>query len=387
MLVSTATAIDSSELPGPAPLLSRHERLQRAAAQSEQVISFAGGLPNPELFPRTGLTRALKLALADPSCPALQYGWPEGSQLLRNFVASSLLARGARVDPDQVLITSGAQQALGIALAVAVRPNDALGVQPETYPGALDALRVAKVEAVNLEAAARAYYVMPSISNPRGLPLDAAVRYALLQRAQKRKAILIEDDAYADTAFAAAPGRPLIADLPERTFHVGTFSKTLAPGLRVGWLVAPKSFLHDVLTVKQTQDLQANTLAQAALEGYLSGESYPRQLRKLRLSYRRRARRLARAVAEYLPTFRFQAPVGGFSIWLENGLGVDDEAFFEIALRHGVTFDAGRAFRWHPQARGLAFRLCYSTVAEEQIEVGVKRLADAWAEMTCQRDR
>jgi len=378
--VSTATALDAPKLPGPA-LLSRHERLQRAAAQSERVISFAGGLPNPELFPRTALTRALRHALADPACPALQYGWPEGSQLLRKFVASSLAQRGALVEPDQVLITSGAQQALGIALAVAVRPNDALGLEAETYPGALDAVRVAQVEAVSLEAAARAYYVMPSVSNPRGLPLDAGVRHALLRRAQKRKAILIEDDAYADTAFVDAPARPLLADLPERTFHVGTFSKTLAPGLRVGWLVAPKPFMHDVLTVKQTQDLQANTLAQTALEGYLSGESYARQLRKLRLTYRRRARRLARAIAAYLPTFRFRAPVGGFSIWLESGRRVDDEAFFELALKHGVTFDAGHAFRWHPQTTDLAFRLCYSTVREEQIEVGVKRLADAWAEM------
>src|SRR6478735_6088464 len=109
----------------PVALLSRHERLQRSAAGDEQVISFAGGLPNPELFPRGALIRALNQALADPACPALQYGWPEGSAMLRQFVASGLSARGAAVDPDQVLITSGAQQALGIALHATVRRNDA----------------------------------------------------------------------------------------------------------------------------------------------------------------------------------------------------------------------------------------------------------------------
>jgi DNA-binding transcriptional MocR family regulator len=152
----------------------------------------------------------------------------------------------------------------------------------------------------------------------------------------------------------------------------------------VGWLVAPKHFMHDVLAVKQSQDLQANTLAQVALEGYLSGEGYARQLRKLRATYSRRARRLGRAVAALLPSFRFQAPAGGFSIWLESSRPVDDEAFFETALRHGVTFDLGRAFRWHPNSSGLALRLCFSTVPEEQIEAGVMRLADAWAEVNSQ---
>ncbi|HYP75377.1 MAG TPA: PLP-dependent aminotransferase family protein [Polyangiaceae bacterium] len=376
------TELVSPSLPGPVALLSRHERLQRSAAVNERVISFAGGLPNPALFPRSALIRALHQALSDPSCPALQYGWPEGSAVLRNFVARALAARGAAIDSDQVLITSGAQQALGIALQATIRKNDAVGIEPETYPGALEALRVAKAELVSLEAAARAYYVMPSISNPRGLPLDPAVRHALLHRVRKQRAIVIEDDAYGETAFVGTPGRPLLADLPDRTFHVGTFSKTLAPGLRVGWLIAPKQFMRDVLAVKQTQDLQANTLAQAALERYLSGERYSRQLHKLRANYRRRARRLARSLALHLPDFRFQAPAGGFSIWLESPLSVDDEAFFETALRHGVTFDSGRPFRWQSQQRGLALRVCYSTVAEDDIETGVLRLARAWAEMT-----
>jgi 2-aminoadipate transaminase len=367
---------------GDPSVLSHQERLQRSAARSERVISFAGGLPNPELFPRRALTRALQNALSDPSCPALQYGWPEGSLVLRQFVVRSLASRGASVALDQVLITSGAQQALGIALGATVRANDAVGVQTETYPGALDALRVVKAEPVPLESAARAYYLMPSISNPRGLPLDPAVKQVLIHRAQRQKALFIEDDAYAETAFVEEPGRPLIADLPERTFHVGTFSKTLAPGLRVGWLVAPKQFMHDVLTVKQTLDLQANTLAQAALEGYLAGESYRRQLRKLRTTYRRRARLMGRAIASKLPSFRFRDPVGGFSIWLENEQRIDEEALFEVALRHGVTFDLGRSFRFRPQDGGLAIRVCYSTVPEHEIEAGVIRLANAWTELS-----
>ncbi len=119
---------------------------------------------------------------------------------------------------------------------------------------ALEAIRAAKAELVGLEDSVRAYYVMPSISNPRGQPLDATVRHALLDRARKQRAVIIEDDAYAETAFDGRISRPLLADAPERVFHVGTFSKTLAPGLRVGWLVMPARFAKDALALKQTLD-------------------------------------------------------------------------------------------------------------------------------------
>ncbi|HKO53094.1 MAG TPA: PLP-dependent aminotransferase family protein [Polyangiaceae bacterium] len=350
--------------------------MERIAAQDPQVISLAGGLPNPALFPRRALSRAFAEALHDPNCPALQYGWPEGSARLREFIAKSLQARGAAVQPENVLITSGAQQAINLALSAAVRAGDLIGVERESYPAALEAIRSAKGELVGLEDAVRAYYVMPGISNPRGLPLDATVRHALLHRSRVQKAIIIEDDAYTDTAFDGRPSRPLLADAPERVFHVGTFSKTLAPGLRVGWLVSPPRFHKELLDAKQTMDLQANSLAQTILESYLRTGEYTRHLKRIRRDYAARARKLALHVRRHLPQFRFRAPAGGFSLWLESDLRGDEEALYEAALRCGVTFDRGAPFRISPVST-LSFRLSYSAVGEGEMEAGVSRLASA----------
>ena len=285
------------------------------------------------------------------------------------------------MSPDRVLITSGAQQAINLALSACVRTGDFLGVERESYPAALEAVRQAKARLVGLEESVRAYYVMPAISNPRGLPLDATVRHALLDRARKQKALIIEDDAYADTAFDGQPKRPLLADAAERVFHVGTFSKTLAPGLRVGWLVAPPSFVKPVLEAKQTMDLQANSLAQTILEFYLQGDSYARHLKRVQRAYALRARRLAFAVRQKLPRFRFRAPMGGFSLWLDSEIQVDEQALYEAALKHGVSFDRGGPFRVSPSSL-LSLRLSYSAVPEADMEEGVSRLASALEAMT-----
>lgn len=361
--------------------LELSEKQERAAADTPEVISFAGGLPNPALFPRRALYQAFNAALNDPTSKALQYGWPEGSARLRQAIAEQLRARGAVVSPECILITSGAQQAINLALQAAVRDGDSVGVERECYPAALEAIRMVKAKIAALEEAARVYYVMPAIANPRGLPLDSSVRHALLNRARKQKAFIIEDDAYAETAFDGHAARPLLADAPERVFHVGTFSKTLAPGLRVGWLVSPPRFVKIALDYKQTLDLQANSLAQTLLEFYLAGPDYPRHLKRIRTDYAARARKLAALVLRDLPQFRFRPPLGGFSIWLESDLTIDEQQLYDAALRNGVTFDRGAPFRNSPSDT-LALRLSYSAVDEREMERGVSRLAAALASVS-----
>jgi 2-aminoadipate transaminase len=361
--------------------LEPSEQSERAVAADPEVISLAGGLPNPGLFPREALKRAFSSALRDPSCPALQYGWPEGSTRLRQFIAQALRARGADVKPECVLITSGAQQAINLALAATVRLGDFVGVERESYPAALEAIRATKAKVVGLEESVRAYYLMPAISNPRGLPLDAAVRHALLERSRKQKAIIIEDDAYGDTIFQGKPSRPLLADAPERVFHVGTFSKTLAPGLRVGWLVTPPQFTKEALAAKQTMDLQANSLAQTLLEFYLVGDRYARHLRRVQRAYAHRARQLGGEVHRKLPRFRFRAPAGGFSLWLESDLQIDEDALYEAALKRGVSFDRGSSFLTSPSS-SLSLRLSYSAVREADMAEGISRLSQALESVT-----
>ena len=181
---------------------------------------------------------------------------------------------------------------------------------------------------------------MPQIANPRGGAMADAYRRRLLAAARAGLAI-IEDDAYADIAFRGKPGRPLLADAPESTFYVGTFSKSLCPGLRVGWLIVPPSLRVSALEAKRESDLQANSLAQAILADYLSHEDFERRVAKARSVYRRRAARLADALRRHLSSWRFEEPMGGFSLLIETGESRDEAAFLErvIALHPDAVAD------------------------------------------------
>lgn len=361
--------------------LGKRDALARAAASRPDVVSFAGGLPDPALFPARELGRALQTALHGHADEALQYGWPEGSEALRAHVARSLVARGAKVAPAQVIITSGAQQA--IALSLAVLPARAtVGVDRETYPGALDIFRAGHASLGSLTDAAHAYYVMPSVSNPRGQRMSSSQRHALLGHAAKQRAFIIEDDAYEGTWFANEPSTPLLAEAPERVFHVGTFSKTLCPGLRIGWLVPPPKLVQRVLRKKQNQDLQANGLAQALLVRYLEGDQFARHQRRSRLCYRRKAAVLARSVSKHLPDLRFDAPGGGFSLWLEGDFELNQDTLLAASIKAGVAFDPGYVFRRQAHS-SFALRLCYSAVPEADIEKGIRRLANALKSVRC----
>lgn len=357
--------------------LGKRDELARKAAKKAGLISFAGGLPDPTLFPARELGAALRSALTADAAEALQYGWPEGAESLRAYVARDLRARGADVRADRVIITSGAQQAIALCVAL-MRKGSRIGVEPESYPGALDIFRTNGAKLCQLPEPAQAYYVMPSLSNPRGQRMSDADRATLLSQAARQRAFLLEDDAYEGTCFSGQRSVPLLAEAPERVFHIGTFSKTLCPGLRIGWLVPPRALASRVLKRKQNQDLQANSLAQALLVRYLEGEHFSRHQQRARARYHRKAALLAESVRQHLPELRFQPPRGGFSLWVEGDFAVDEERLLATAIREGVSFDPGSLFRTGPN-RSCALRLCYSTVDQNDIAAGVSRLATALA--------
>lgn len=359
----------------PAPPLDPRDALVRRAAEKRGLISFAGGLPDPALFPKRQLGQAFIAALQADPAGALQYGWPEGSLPLRQHIARKLAARGATVEPERIIVTSGAQQAIQIAISLlGERPR--IAVEPESYPGALDLFRSARARLLGLEEDAQLYYVMPAVSNPRGQVMTADSRRALLERAKRCRGYVIEDDAYAGTEFSGQSATPLFASHPERVFHVGTYSKTLCPGLRIGWLVAPRKLAKQALKQKQATDLQANGLSQALLAEYLRTSSYEQLQRRARSHYQRKLRRLLKAVRRELPQLSCHPPSGGFSLWLESELRLEDARLLEIAVEQGVSFDLGQQFRTVPSDQ-LAIRLCFSAVPEKDIESGVARIAKA----------
>ena len=329
---------------------SRVERLLRRAAASPGVISFGGGLPNDACFPRSLLAHAFLRAVRSP---ALQYGWPEGSEGLRCFVSNRLRMRGAAVSPDEVIVTSGAQQAIDIAARLACSAGDAISVGDQSYPGALDLFRTRGLQPVS--DGGRARYVMPAVGNPGGCSLPRAPLLAT-------PGPLLEDDAYAELRFDGVVPRPLVADARDRVWHIGTFSKTLCPGLRVGWLVPPRRRLRRALRLKRDGDLQSGGLAQAVLEGYLESIDWEARLIRLRRFYRARAARLMESLRRHLPRWRFREPEGGFAVWVEPDGEGDDAALLALAVEEGVSFDPGRSFR--PTNRStLANRCTLATLA------------------------
>jgi 2-aminoadipate transaminase len=357
--------------------------LLRTAATDRRVIGLAGGLPAEAQFPKHALALAFLRVLRRAGTPALQYGWAEGSARLRGFVAARLAARGAAVEAGDVIITSGAQQAIAIALELTARAGDPVGVGAETYPAALELMRARRLSPLARWVGPRVRYVMPAVHNPRGDAMPAETRAELLAT----PGLIIEDDAYGELRFDGAPPPPLLAEAPDRVLHVGTLSKTLSPGLRLGWLVAPRRLRARALRLKQGTDLQASSLGQAIAELYLLGDQgeagvdWDGRLRRLRRFYRRRAGLLLRPLAAHLPDWRFTSPAGGFAIWAESGdpeHRVDELAFLRAGIAAGVAFDPGSIFRPDRAARPFAVRLCFSAAPVAAFEEAARRLALVW---------
>jgi len=335
--------------------------LHRCAAAQRGVICLAGGLPCLDLMPCEELARALARVAPE----ALQYSWPEGDARLRAWIAARLSARGAAVSCERVIVTAGAQQALAIAGALV---PGTIAVGDATYPGALDVFPRAA-------HAGDASYVIEGVSNPHGVARRD--RDELLASGRT----LIADEAYAELRFDGSLPRPLAADAPDRVWHVGTVAKTIAPGLRVGWLVPPRAHHAAALARKQAADLQTSSVAQAALAELVATIDHDALVARARAAYAVRAEILATALRRHLPSLRFAEPEGGLAIWAEADDRGDELALARAALACGVTFDPGSAFR--PVTRGandrIALRLGFASARRADLVEGARRLARAFA--------
>lgn len=348
------------------------DRLQRASASSDDVIALAGGLPDETLVPGDAIRAAFVRATASGG---LQYGWPEGDAMLRGWIARRLAKRGVNVEPDDVIVTSGAQQALAIATSLLIGRHARVAVDAHGYPGALDLFRDAGATLVDPEAPGdRALtYVMPGVANPTGGGMSGDA----IDRLLASDTPIVADEAYAELRFDHAMPTPLAALEPGRVWHVGSFSKSLCPGLRVGYLVPPRAAREEALRVKREADLQAGTLSQCVLARMLEDGDYDAWLDRARSRYLERCARLAEALARTLPrSFRFQMPEGGFAIWIESDDDGDEVRLLRHAMARGVSFDPGHLFAREPSRR-VAMRVCFSSAPMASLTEGARRLARA----------
>jgi 2-aminoadipate transaminase len=348
----------------------RVAELHHRAAMRHDVIPLAGGLPADELLPRAALAAVLAQVATLPA--ALQYSWPEGDECVRAWIARRLGARGLRVEPAHVLVTAGAQQAL--ALVAAELAGARISVGDATYPAALDAFAVAGALPTAASAGAGAYYLVTGAANPHGIDLVEPARAALVASGAE----LVVDEAYAELRFDAHVARPLAADAPDRTWHVGTISKTLCPGLRVGWIVPPARRRDAVLARKHAADLQTSGLSQLALARLLDVLDYDAMLARARHRYAARMARLLEGLRRHAPELRVCEPEGGFSVWCETGERGDDVALLEAALASGVSLDPGHMFRPADASGPVAFRLSFSFAPIDTLDEGARRIAHAY---------
>ncbi len=368
-----------------------------ALTERPEVISFAGGLPAPELFDLDGLRAAFDAALAEQAASrSLQYGASEGDRGLRELLAALLTARGGHVDPAEVIVTTGSQQALTLIAMALVRPGDRVLVEAPSYLAALQAFQLVGAVPIAVpgdadgpcpEALAAAIdehdpallYLVPTFQNPTGRTMPAERRAALAEVLGARGTWVIEDDPYGELRYDGTPVAPLAADprLAGQVIRVSSLSKVVAPGLRIGWLAAPALLRPALVIAKQATDLHTPTVTQAAARHWLAAGHLAPQLDRLRAAYRERRDAFLDALPGALPAgTAFDRPDGGMFVWARLPEGHDAQQLLAAALEHDVAFVPGAAF-YAADADPRTLRLSFTTHAPERLREGLRRLAAA----------
>ena len=359
------------------------------------IISFAGGLPSPKTFPVEAMREAAEAVLRDDGSAALQYAASEGYGPLREWVAQDLRQQGLKVSPEQVLITTGSQQGLDLVAKILIDAGSKVLVETPTYLGALQAFTPMEPQFVGVASDdqgllpedlrtqapdARMLYVLPNFQNPTGRTLDAARRQAIAQVALDTGLPIVEDNPYGDLWFDQAPPPAISAALPEHSIYLGSFSKILAPGLRLGYLVAPASVYPKLLQAKQAADLHTPSFNQRVVARVLESGFIAQHIPSIRALYKSQCEAMLAAMDQHLAPLgvQYNRPQGGMFLWARLPQGMDAATLLPQAVEHGVAFVPGTAF-YADAADARSLRLSFVTASVEQIAQGVAQLAQAIA--------
>lgn len=362
-------------------------------AERPGIMSMAGGLPSPLTFPVEAIREACNRVLTDAPGPALQYAASEGYLPLREWVAARLSRPGYTVAPDQVLVTTGSQQGLELMAKAFIDAGAPIAVEQPTYLGALQAYEPYEPTYVSLSSddegptadsvaslptrapGTRFAYLLPNFQNPTGHVYSEARREAIVAVARERGLPLVEDNPYGDLWYDEAPPRPLAARHPQGVLYLGSFSKVLAPGLRLGYVVSPGALYPKLLQAKQAADLHTSILNQRIVYEVLRTGMLDDHVPTIRARYRAQRDAMEAALEKHLTGIaRWIKPVGGMFFWLELREGLDAMALLPKAVEAGMAYVPGAAF-YAQSPRANTLRLSFVTVSPEKIEQGIAALA------------
>jgi 2-aminoadipate transaminase len=374
--------------------------------QRPEMISFGGGLPAPDVFPVNRFEEACHKVLTEQAALALQYGESEGYAPLRELIANNMARYGIKAKMENVLITSGSQQALDLIGKLFINRGDRVLLEAPTYLGALQAFNVYGAEYVPvpidddglrtdlmeepLRSGPKFMYVLPNFQNPAGTTLSEIRRHELVLLADRFGIPIIEDDPYGQLRYEGEHLPPLVVLDRENlrrddgysignVIYLSTFSKTLAPGLRLGWIVAPPEVISKLTQLKQGADLHTSTFTQfvayeVARDGFLD-----QHVKLIRRVYRERRDVMLEALKEFFPAeVTWTHPQGGLFLWVTLPAGLDMQAIFKSAIEQNVAFVPGDSFYANDGREGSRhMRLNFSNATPERIREGIRRLAAA----------
>ncbi|MCD2164472.1 aminotransferase-like domain-containing protein [Comamonas koreensis] len=369
------------------------------------IISFAGGFPDAAMFDVEGVREAANAALTEEPGAALQYGATEGYQPFREQIVGLMAAKGVQsLTPDQLIVTTGSQQALDLLGKTMISPGDKVIVEGPTFLATIQCFRLYGAEVISAptdengvipealeqliaEHQPKLVYLIPTFGNPSGVLLSLERRRQILEMAVRHQTLVVEDDPYGDLYFDAPPPPSLLAlsdSVPgsrDYLAHCGSMSKVLSPGLRLGWLIAPAELLGKCVMCKQFSDAHTSTFSQATAAQYLKAGRMPATLDRVRTTYAARSKAMGDGLRSQLgDAVRFVQPQGGMFIWVQltgaRGQEKDGNALAKRAIEQGVAFVPGTPFfAQNPDASTL--RLSFATADIARIEEGIARLAKA----------
>ncbi len=368
-------------------------------AEDPRVISFAGGLPNPRFFPVEEIAAASTRVLQKSGQAALQYSSTEGYLPLREYLAQRYAdTQGLRIDPEQILITNGSQQGLDLIGKIFLNKGDRIVLEQPAYLGAIqafslyepvfqtvplldDGIDLEQLEQILQQGPVKLFYTVPNFQNPSGLTYSAAKRQAVADLLNRYRVPLVEDDPYGDLSFSGTGLPPVAAYAGDNVLLLGSFSKTVAPGIRLGWVCAKGEVMEKLIMAKQGADLHSNYLVQRIIYQYLQDNDLDRHLAKIRAAYQAQCELMMSQIDSLFPAgVQYVPPQGGMFLWLTLPAGLSSLELFQAAAELNVAFVPGQPFYLNGGGDNT-LRLNFSNSDPDIITEGIKRLAAAAAKM------